>query len=395
MKTKIGILVLMLFAGFASTKAQQRVYTTTRATSFDISDNLDLDAVSSIFAESKNLEDFEYRLNDPENRISNLDLNEDGYVDYLRVLETTSNDNSLVVIQAVLDKDVYQDVATIEIERRPNGNHRIQVVGDAYIYGANYIIEPVFVRPPLIFSFFWGPRYVVWNSPYYWGYYPRWYSYWRPYPAFKYHRYVRTHIDRHITFNRIPDRHFHVSGDSYNHLRRNDYANRYPERAFENRNRDVRNRGELINHRNNNYRNNSANDGRRPNSQVRPDRRPNAGQDVKIRPNSGTRDREKNMKQGDVPKREYSRESNRRPDQYNSGKAPKSSETYTRRSAPERRPQVKEGSYKRTETPNRVSAPTEKSAGVVKSKSAEKLKRSAESPKQNTTEKKENHNRRR
>src|SRR5512133_1462568 len=102
MKTKIGILVLVLFTSFFSTKAQQRVRTTTRATNIDISDNLDLDAVSSIFADSKNLEDFEFRLNDPENRISNLDLNQDGYVDYLRVIETATDNNSLVVIQAVL-----------------------------------------------------------------------------------------------------------------------------------------------------------------------------------------------------------------------------------------------------------------------------------------------------
>ena len=40
-----------------------------------------------IVSKSKNLEDFEHRLNDPENRISNLDLNNDGYVDFLRVVE--------------------------------------------------------------------------------------------------------------------------------------------------------------------------------------------------------------------------------------------------------------------------------------------------------------------
>ena len=156
MKTKIGILVLVLCTSFFTVQAQRQVVTTTRANSYDISDNLDLDAVSSIFGDSKDLEDFEYRLNDPDNRISNLDLNGDGYIDYLRVIENSSDRNSLIVIQAVLDKDIYQDVATIEVERVSNGNPRIQIVGDAYIYGSNYIIEPVFVRTPLIFLFLLG-----------------------------------------------------------------------------------------------------------------------------------------------------------------------------------------------------------------------------------------------
>lgn len=243
MKTKIGILVLALSTSFFSLQAQRTV--TTRATSYDISDNLDLDAVASIFGDSENLEDFEHRLNDPDYRISNLDLNEDGYIDYLRVVENSSNRNSLVVIQAVLDEDVFQDVATIEIEKTNNGNPRVQIIGDSYIYGSNYIIEPVFVSRPLIFSFFWSPRYVTYHSPYYWNYYPRWYSYYRPYPTFKYNRNVYGHINRHNTYNHTNSRNFDISGDRYNHIRRNDYATRHPDRGFEKRNEGLKNRSEL------------------------------------------------------------------------------------------------------------------------------------------------------
>jgi len=232
MKTKIGILVLALCTSFFNVQAQRRMVTTTRATSYDISDNLDLDAVASIFGDSENLEDFERRLNDPDNRISNLDLNEDGYIDYLRVVENSSDRNSLVVVQAVLDQDVYQDVATIEIERVNNGNPRIQIVGDAYIYGSNYIIEPVFYRTPLIFSFFWGPRYSPWISPYYWDYYPRWYSYYRPYSPYKYHRHIYGHINYENKYRRADSRNIHFSGDNYSRIRRNDFANRHPDRAF-------------------------------------------------------------------------------------------------------------------------------------------------------------------
>lgn len=65
--------------------------TTITASSDDISDNLDLEAGASIFGESKDLEDFEKRLNDPKTQISNLDLNNDGEVDYLRIMETSEN----------------------------------------------------------------------------------------------------------------------------------------------------------------------------------------------------------------------------------------------------------------------------------------------------------------
>jgi hypothetical protein len=236
MKTKIVILVLALCTSYFNSRAQ-RMTTTTRAASYDISQNLDLDAVSSIFSDSKDLQDFEYRLNDPDNRISNLDLNQDGYVDYLRVVETTNDRNSLVVVQAVLDKDVYQDVATIEIEREADGRHRIQVVGDPWIYGPNYIIEPVFVRTPLIFSFFWGPRYVAWSSPFYWGYYPRWFYSYRPYPTYRYNRHVNIYVDRRVTFNRINERHFYINDNNFNNIRRRDFADRHPDRSFENRHR--------------------------------------------------------------------------------------------------------------------------------------------------------------
>ena len=89
--------------------------TTVTAKNSDISDNLDLRAVATVFGDASNLEDFERRLNDPKTQISNLDLNNDNYVDYLRVIETVEGNVHLVVVQAVLEKDVFQDVATIEV----------------------------------------------------------------------------------------------------------------------------------------------------------------------------------------------------------------------------------------------------------------------------------------
>ncbi len=245
MKTKIGILVLALCTIFINLQAQNRTVTSTRAMSKDISNNLDLDAVASIFGDSENLEDFEHRLNDPNYRISNLDLNEDGYIDYLRVVENSSERNSLVIIQAVLGENDFQDVATIEVERVNNGNPRVQIVGEPYIYGSNYIIEPAFVRTPLIFSFFWGPRYSTWNSPYYWNNYPGWYSHYRPCSPFKYRRHIYAHINFENKYHHTDSRNIQFSGDNYKHIRRNDYAKKYPNRDFENRHEGVKNRIEI------------------------------------------------------------------------------------------------------------------------------------------------------
>jgi hypothetical protein len=141
MKTKIFLSSLMSFL-FLNSFAQDR--TTVNASSSEISDNLDLRAVASIFGDSRDLEDFEQRLNDPKNQISNLDLNGDNQVDYLRVIETVEGRTHLIVLQSVLGRDTFQDVATVEVEKDSNNRVQIQVVGDVYMYGQNYIYEPVY-----------------------------------------------------------------------------------------------------------------------------------------------------------------------------------------------------------------------------------------------------------
>ncbi|MGC4039855.1 MAG: hypothetical protein QM710_03425 [Flavobacterium sp.] len=115
MKTKILSLAILSIWSITSVFAQDR--TTVTATNSDISDNLDLRAVASIFGDSKDLGDFEKRLNDPNAQISNLDLNNDNRVDYLRVIETVEGNAHIIVIQAVLGLDTYQDIATVEVER--------------------------------------------------------------------------------------------------------------------------------------------------------------------------------------------------------------------------------------------------------------------------------------
>ena len=203
MKRRKGLLAIALLIGLNSLNAQD--VTTVEAKNSEISENLDLEAVASVFGESDDLEDFEKRLNDPDTQISNLDLNNDGEVDYLRVNESSKNDSHKVTIQAVIEKDKYQDVAVINVEKDGDEN-TVEVVGDVRMYGPSYVVYPVYVVHPVIIIWFWGPYYNPWRSPYYWGYYPPYYRPWRPYPTNVYRTNVHVHVNTKNSYSRTDKR---------------------------------------------------------------------------------------------------------------------------------------------------------------------------------------------
>lgn len=225
MKTHLLTLALFGFLFQNPMFAQDR--TTVNATSNEISDNLDLRAVASIFGDSKDLQDFEQRLNDPRNKISNLDLNFDRQVDYLRVIEAVEKNTHLIILQAVLEKDVFQDVATIEVERDRNNQLQIQVVGDVFMYGPNYIYEPVYVTRPVIYNVFWVHNYNPYYSPYYFNYYPSYYYAWTPYPVYRYRRNVHIHINEYNYYNYSNHRKSSNAVALYETRRTNGYERNY------------------------------------------------------------------------------------------------------------------------------------------------------------------------
>ncbi len=233
--------------------------TTVTATNYDISDNLDLTAVASIFGESKDLVDFEYRLNNPKTQISNLDLNRDGKVDYLRVIETVEENTHLIVLQSVLGKDLYQDVATIEVEKDPRSKTiQVQVVGDVFLYGYNYIYEPVYYVRPVIFNTFWSRGYVAYYSPWYWGYYPTYFHYWTPCPIFRYRNHIHTYVNVYNTYNYVTVRKSTRAIAIHNRTRANYYEKQNPDRAFIRRNEGLTNSYVMNQTRNNNVTRSSA-----------------------------------------------------------------------------------------------------------------------------------------
>lgn len=243
-----------------TTPAPKYVTTTTMAvTSFntDICFYLDLQAVAAAFAEAKSVKEFEMLLNSSRYMINNLDLNGDGYIDYLRVLETRKGYYHALLIQACIAPGLFQDVATLVAERRTNLLY-VEVIGDPYLYGYNYIVRPTFVKRPPMWDMFGKPTYTTWNSPYYHGHWPSYYQRTKSMYLSHYQAYVRTYMTNHH-YCHVCDYPTHVFYNDYHHMvqpnRRNDYRDQHPDKSFENRvtrqstshasNTPIRNAGEL------------------------------------------------------------------------------------------------------------------------------------------------------
>lgn len=202
----------------------------------DISLHLDLQAVAAAFAQSETVEEFEMILNSSRYMISNLDLNHDGFVDYLRVIEVVNSYNHVFVIQAVLAYNVFQNVATLTLEM--GQTVYCQIVGDPYIYGSQYIVQPVFVKTPPLYSYLRRPIYNPWHSPYYWDAFPTWYAKPKPQYLSHYQAYVSTYIHNHkycheVTYPTVV--HYTNYITVIQNVSRNDYQTAHPEESFDKR----------------------------------------------------------------------------------------------------------------------------------------------------------------
>lgn len=151
-------------------------------------DNLDLNGVLELFKESKDVEDFEKKLNTESNGVNNLDLNEDGEVDYIKVVDHADSNTHSLALQVPVNETESQDVAVVAMEEVEEDKVNLQVIGDSELYGEEYMVEPADEKNPSVVvnvntwrpvRHIYGPRYVVWRSPYRWRYYPGWYRPWR------------------------------------------------------------------------------------------------------------------------------------------------------------------------------------------------------------------------
>ena len=159
-------------------------------------DNFSLEGALELFKKSASPQEFEQLLNSPDSKVNNLDLNGDGEIDYVRVIDKNEGNVHAFILQAAVSTKESQDIAVIELEKRNDGSAVLQIVGDADVYGIETIIEPteevrvnagastartvvnVWAWPSV--QYVYGPYYNAWVSPWNWGYYPGWYRPWRP-----------------------------------------------------------------------------------------------------------------------------------------------------------------------------------------------------------------------
>lgn len=171
----LPVLVLLSHGVFSQDITLSEENTFTEEDITEAEQHLDLEVVVEVFGESSDLEDFEEQLNDPESEISNLDLNEDGEVDYLKVVEKKEGNTRTIYVQAAVAEDTFQNVASLVVVKDSNNSVNVKVVGDERLYGSNYVVIPAYRRVPPVVTWFWGPNYRVWVSPYRFGYYPPYY----------------------------------------------------------------------------------------------------------------------------------------------------------------------------------------------------------------------------
>ena len=144
-----------------------------------IKDNFDLQRAGEYLRRSNNPAEFEAYINEP-NGINNLDLNGDGYVDYISVEEFEDYEDGQrgLSLFARYGPDLIQNIASIFLYRdEPRyPGARVLIRGDEVLYGDNYYYETNWLDTTLgIASMLFG-NHDRYESPYYYDYYPRGYA---------------------------------------------------------------------------------------------------------------------------------------------------------------------------------------------------------------------------
>jgi hypothetical protein len=174
--TKVVVTFAILALGLTSVMAQHN--DTATAPHSEAAAGLDLYAVAELFKSSETLEGFEQSLNHSETGINNLDLDQNGEVDFIRVTEKTAGDTHLIILQTAVSESEFQDVATIAVERQSGEKYNLHIQGDATLYGADYYVVPAdnnFGAWNVVRGIF-RPNYRAYVSPYGYRSLPRWWG---------------------------------------------------------------------------------------------------------------------------------------------------------------------------------------------------------------------------
>lgn len=182
--------------------------TSADSTGFD-GDQLNLPGVLEVFKSSKDLEGFLKRLNSESSEVNNLDLNQDGEVDFIDMRVETDGDNKAVVLSVDVNEKESQDVAIIAMEKTGPETVSLEIIGDANVYGSQIVYTP---KDEVVTGAKGGPAVgelviLDWCNVYFWGcvngmyadqfyapiwtwsygVYPSWWVRWRCRPRHLYH----------------------------------------------------------------------------------------------------------------------------------------------------------------------------------------------------------------
>lgn len=175
---------------------QDPAYTEAEGDEYWAKDNFDLQRAGNLLERSESPEQFERYLNEPDG-INNLDLNGDGYADYISVEEYEDRDSNTrgLSLFSRFGPNLIQEIATILLYRDgPNyPGARFLLNGNDQLYGDNYYYETNWLDRSLpMVSYLFGNRNQYYESPYYYDNYPDWYQ---PYDIVETPSY-RTRIER-------------------------------------------------------------------------------------------------------------------------------------------------------------------------------------------------------
>jgi hypothetical protein len=188
----LGIIVLWSFCSEPSRKGDE-FYDVQVQNVVTANEGLDLKAVGGLVKKAKDAETFEKLLNSSSEGVNNLDLNEDGKVDYISVTEYGNDKVRGFSLTTEPAPGEVQEVATIEIEKLSGDQAQMEVRGNEQIYGRNHYYHSSFgLTDFLIMSWLFSSR-PFYSSPWGYGSYPGYYS---PYTTRPYNDYRSTMNNR-------------------------------------------------------------------------------------------------------------------------------------------------------------------------------------------------------
>jgi len=156
----------------------------------NLGNGLDLQMLGELVRNSSSAQDVEDKLNS-NGSINNLDLDNDGNVDYIKVTEYGDGNNRGLSFTVDMPNGQTQEVATVELNRM-NNNVAMNIQGNNTLYGgAGYYTSHYTLGDILLMHYLFAPhRYYV--SPYRYGYYPRTYHSYHIVPVTSYRSRVVT-----------------------------------------------------------------------------------------------------------------------------------------------------------------------------------------------------------